>query len=79
MTLLTTFAKTTLPFLALVFVVYTIVSTYLSYRKLRHIKGPFIASISPLWLFYQTIRARVNVAGEEVLREYGRNENPSIS
>ena len=68
---LATSLKSSAAILVVVVVIYYVVSTYLTYRKLAHIKGPWLASISPLWLFYQTIRGRVNVAGEEVLRKYG--------
>jgi hypothetical protein len=68
---LATSLKSSAVILAIGVVIYYVVSTYLTYRKLAHIKGPWLACISPLWLFYQTIRGRVNVAGEEVLRKYG--------
>jgi hypothetical protein len=50
---------------------YNGIATYLSYRKLSHIKGPWLASFSPFWLFYQTVRGRVYLAGQEALLEYG--------
>lgn len=71
MGLLATSLSSSAAILAVVFLVYYVLSTYLTYRKLAHIKGPWLACISPLWLFYQTLRGRVNIAGEEVLRKYG--------
>jgi hypothetical protein len=71
MSLLATSLSSSAGILAVVFLIYYVLSTYLTYRKLAHIKGPWLACISPLWLFYQTLRGRVNVAGEEVLRKYG--------
>ena len=71
MAVLATYLKSSLAIAGCVYLVYWVVSTYLSYRKLQHIKGPFLASISPLWLFYQTIRGRLNIAEYEVLQKYG--------
>ena len=71
MGLLATSLQSSAAILAIVFVIYYVVSTYLNYRKLAHIKGPWLACISPLWLFYKTVKGRVNLAGEEVLRKYG--------
>ena len=71
MGLLATSLKSSVAILAGVAIVYYVGSTYLAYRKLAHIKGPWLACVSPLWLFYQTIRGRVNIACEEVLRKYG--------
>jgi hypothetical protein len=76
---LVTSLKSSAAILAVVAVIYYVVSAYLTYRKLAHIKGPWLACISPLWLFYQTIRGRVNVAGEEVLRKYGTFQIPKYS
>ncbi|KAJ9500512.1 hypothetical protein LTR96_000789 [Exophiala xenobiotica] len=50
---------------------YWVVSVFLSYRKLRHIKGPWLASISPLWLFYYTCRGTLYLAVEDALKKYG--------
>ncbi|KIX05178.1 uncharacterized protein Z518_06050 [Rhinocladiella mackenziei CBS 650.93] len=44
---------------------------WLAYRRLRHIKGPGLASISSLWIFYQTCRSRIYLAGDEALQRYG--------
>jgi hypothetical protein len=45
--------------------------TYGQYRKLRHIKGPWIAAISPAWLFYHTCRGDLYLAVEAALKQYG--------
>ena len=50
---------------------YWVVSVFLSYRKLRHIKGPWLASISPLWMFYYTCRGTLYLAVEDALKKYG--------
>ena len=52
--------------------IYLVVSTYLSYRKLQHIKGPFLASISPLWMFYYACRGTLYLAVENAIRKYGK-------
>jgi len=59
--------------LVLVWFGYFIIKTFLSYWKLRHIKGPWLASISPAWLFYQTVRGKLYLASQEVLEKYGRD------
>jgi len=53
-------------------ILYFVTSTYLSYRKLRHIKGPWLASISPLWMFYYTCRGELYLAVENALKKYGK-------
>jgi hypothetical protein len=53
-------------------IIYLVTSTYLSYRKLRHIKGPWLASISPLWMFYYTCRGTLYLAVEDALKKYGK-------
>lgn len=47
------------------------VRTWLSYRRLQHIKGPWLASISNLWVFYHTCRSQLYLAGQEALRRDG--------
>lgn len=51
--------------------IWTGIRFWLGYRRLRHIKGPWLASFSNLWLFYHTVRLRLYLAGEGVLRRYG--------
>lgn len=53
--------------------IYLVASTYLSYRKLQHIKGPWLASISPLWMFYYTCRGTLYLAVEDALKKYGED------
>lgn len=50
---------------------YWVLSVFLSYRKLRHIRGPWLASISPLWMFYYTCRGTLYLAVEDALKKYG--------
>ncbi|KKY14442.1 putative cytochrome p450 [Phaeomoniella chlamydospora] len=52
-------------------VVYAITTTYLNYRKLRHINGPLLAKISPIWMFYYTYRGTLYLAVEDALKKYG--------
>ena len=54
-----------------IFAAYWIVTTYLQYRKLQHIRGPWIASISPVWMFYYTVRGTLYLAVEDALKKYG--------
>lgn len=63
-----TLAAVSLAFFALA---YFIVTSILSYRKLRHIPGPWLAAVSQLWLFNATSRGDLYLAAEKVLRKYG--------
>lgn len=58
--------------LIVLFLGYLILSTYLQYRKLQHIRGPWLASISPLWLFYYACCGTLYLAVEEALEKYGK-------
>lgn len=44
------------------------------YRSLRQFRGPFWAKTSRWWLFWQSLRARVNTAQFEALQQYGNCE-----
>ncbi|KIW68377.1 hypothetical protein PV04_04330 [Phialophora macrospora] len=48
-----------------------VVSTVVSYRRLRHIPGPWLARISQLWLFKVTWKGDLYLAMEEVHEKYG--------
>lgn len=50
---------------------YFILSTFLQYRKLQHIKGPWLAAISPAWMFYHSARGELYLAVEAALKKYG--------
>ena len=52
-------------------IIYALVRTYLTYRKLSHFKGPPVAAFTSLWLATQAINARMHVAQREALRIYG--------
>jgi hypothetical protein len=52
---------------------YWTITTFIQYRKLAHIKGPWIAAISPAWLFYHTLRGDNYLAVEAALKKYGRS------
>lgn len=51
---------------------YFILSTFLQYRKLQHIKGPWLAAISPAWMFYHSARGELYLAVEAALKKYGK-------
>lgn len=46
-------------------------STVLAYRRLSHIPGPFLASISDLWLIRASTSRRLSAVFEETARKYG--------
>lgn len=48
-----------------------IISTVVSYRKLRHIPGPWLARISQLWLLNVTSKGDLYLWMEEVIQKYG--------
>lgn len=52
---------------------YWTVTTYNQYGKLRHIKGPWLASVSPLWMFYHSCKGTLYLAVEDALQTYGMN------
>lgn len=45
-------------------------------RKLRHFKGPKIARFSRVWMFWQSIHARVNRAEFDAISKYGEYAPP---
>lgn len=47
------------------------ISTAVSWYRLRHIPGPFLASISNLWMIRASISTRLSDVFEEVGRDYG--------
>lgn len=51
---------------------YWVVSTYLQHCRLRHIRGPWLASVSPLWMFYYACRGTLYIAVEDALKKYGK-------
>ena len=60
-------------------VTYLVITTLVQYRKLQHIKGPWIAAVSPAWLFYHTCRGDLYLAVEAALKKYGRFEKLALS
>lgn len=53
------------------FVIYSGVTTYISYRRLAHIPGPRLAAVSELWFFNATSKGDLYLEAERVLRQYG--------
>ena len=53
---------------------YICLRTIINWRSLRQFPGPLLAKSSRLWLFWQSLRARVNVAQCEALQQYGNYE-----
>lgn len=47
------------------------ISTAVSWYRLRHIRGPFLASISNLWIVRASTSTRLSEIFEDVGREYG--------
>lgn len=52
-------------------VLYWLIGTFVQYRKLQHVRGPWIAAVSPAWLFYHTCRGDLYLAVEAALKQYG--------
>jgi hypothetical protein len=50
---------------------YWLIGTFVQYRKLQHVRGPWIAAVSPAWLFYHTCRGDLYLAVEAALKQYG--------
>lgn len=55
----------------LLYVTYWSFSTYRQYRRLSHIKGPWLATVSPLWMFYYACQGTLYLAVEGALKRYG--------
>jgi hypothetical protein len=53
------------------FVFYLLAKHYLSYRRLSHIKGPWLAAWSNLWLVGAIWRQRSHLEVYEVSKKYG--------
>lgn len=66
-------------FLLIVSIAYYVFATVKSYRKLRHIPGPFLAAVSQLWLLKTTAGGDFYITAEKVLRKYGMYLKPSRS
>jgi hypothetical protein len=56
---------------AFVLFAYLAVANYLSYRRLSHIKGPWFAAWSNLWLVGVVWRRKINLELYEVYKTYG--------
>ncbi|QIW98805.1 hypothetical protein AMS68_004323 [Peltaster fructicola] len=59
------------PVICILTIVGAAASIWRQYQRLSHIKGPLLASCSPLWLFYHTCKGDVYLACEENLKRYG--------
>jgi hypothetical protein len=53
-------------------ILYLAVREWLSYRKLRHIRGPRLAAFSQLWLFNVTTKGDLYLTMGDALRKYGK-------
>lgn len=54
---------------------YLVIGASVNYFKLRQFKGPPLAAFSRLWLFWQSVNARVNRAQFNAIRKYGTSSN----
>lgn len=57
--------------LAAVGVSYVLISCFLNYRKLPHVKGPILAQIGPFWLMYHTLRGDLYLVLGDAIKKYG--------
>lgn len=60
-----------LPALVVLFVLWRIVVTVRAYLRLRAFKGPWIASVSSIWLVRAVNKGHLHLKTNEVLRKYG--------
>ena len=51
---------------------YIVTVLYLNYRKCPQIKGPLLASVSGLWLFWSTFASRVSLDCAAEHEKYGK-------
>jgi hypothetical protein len=52
-------------------VLWLVVSTVVSWYRLRHIPGPWLASVSNIWIIRAAISKKLNVVFEEAGKTYG--------
>ncbi len=65
----------TLSLLALLLIVLLVVQTFIAWYRLRHIKGPWIASISKLWHLRHAAGPSMHLDLAEVCEKYGNVAN----
>jgi|ERR1700677_3104915 hypothetical protein len=70
-------AVTLVPAISALLATYIVTSLYLNYRKYPQFKGPFLASISGLWLFRETSAGRMYASCADALEKYGRQQLPT--
>ena len=51
---------------------YALISSFVSYWRLRYIPGPPLACLSQLWLFKVTAQGRLYLAAEDAFKRYGK-------
>jgi len=56
----------------LCFAVAFVVNRFLVYRRLRHFKGPWLASFSKLWMMKCTFAGRMHLEVADVCAQYGK-------
>jgi hypothetical protein len=56
---------------------YTCLHAITNRRLLRNFRGPLLAKTSRSWLFWQSLRARVNLAQFEALQQHGKSPETS--
>lgn len=57
--------------LALCVIAAFMINTFLAYNRLKHIKGPWLASLSRLWLAESTIRRSIYSDLADICKKYG--------
>ena len=67
---------TLVPVLSVLFAIFVVARLYLNYRKFPQFNGPFLASISGLWLFRETLAGRMYVTCADALQKYGGQQLP---
>jgi len=54
------------------FVIALVVNRFLVYRRLRHFKGPWLASFSKLWMMKCTLAGTMHLEVADVCAQYGK-------
>jgi hypothetical protein len=63
-----------LPLALSLLLLYTFARAIINWRSLAQFPGPPLAKTGRSWLFWQSLRARLNVAQVEALQQYGKYE-----
>lgn len=57
---------------------YLVISSVIQYRRLKQFKGPWLACLTPLWLFKCTAQGKMYLACADAIEKYGERRHPPL-